>query len=152
MSGFLGAAYPWVLAAHVIFVIFLMASLFMMPRFFVYHHQTVVGSPEDKAWIEREDRLRRIIMNPSLIIVWVLGLALALNIDAFSQGWFHVKLLLVIILSGYHGWASGYSRKLARGQRPLSEKALRLLNEVPGILVSAVVVTVVVFGPRFGLG
>jgi len=152
MSGFLGAAYPWVLAAHVIFVIFLMASLFMMPRFFVYHHQTVVGSPEDKAWIEREDRLRRIIMNPSLIIVWVLGLALALNVDAFSQGWFHVKLLLVIILSGYHGWASGYSRKLARGQRPLSEKALRLLNEVPGILVSAVVVTVVVFGPRFGLG
>jgi len=152
MSGFLGAAYPWVLAAHVIFVIFLMASLFMMPRFFVYHHQTVVGSPEDKAWIEREDRLRRIIMNPSLIIVWVLGLALALNIDAFSQGWFHVKLLLVIILSGYHGWASGYSRKLARGQRPLSEKALRLLNEVPGILVSAVVVTVVVYGPRFGVG
>ena len=152
MSGFLGAAYPWVLAAHVIFVIFLMASLFMMPRFFVYHHQTVVGSHEDKAWIEREDRLRRIIMNPSLIIVWVLGLALALNVDAFSQGWFHVKLLLVIILSGYHGWASGYSRKLARGQRPLSEKALRLLNEVPGILVSAVVVTVVVFGPRFGLG
>jgi len=152
MSGFLGAAYPWVLAAHVIFVIFLMASLFMMPRFFVYHHQTVVGSPEDKAWIEREDRLRRIIMNPSLIIVWVLGLALALNVDAFSQGWFHVKLLLVIILSGYHGWASGYSRKLARGQRPLSEKALRLLNEVPGILVSAVVVTVVVYGPRFGVG
>ncbi|CAN5166163.1 protoporphyrinogen oxidase HemJ [soil metagenome] len=152
MIGFLGAAYPWVLAAHVIFVIFLMASLFMMPRFFVYHHQTVVGSPEDKAWIDREDRLRRIIMNPSLIIIWVLGIALALNIDAFSQGWFHVKLLLVIILSGYHGWASGYSRKLARGQRPLSEKALRLLNEVPGILVSAVVITVIIYGPHHGFG
>jgi protoporphyrinogen IX oxidase len=152
MSGFLGAAYPWVLAAHVIFVIFLMASLFMMPRFFVYHHQTVVGSPEDKAWIDREERLRRIIMNPSLIIVWVLGLALALNVDAFSEGWFHVKLLLVVILSGYHGWASGYSRKLARGQRPLTERTLRLLNEVPGILVSAIVITVIVYGPRFGLG
>jgi putative membrane protein len=152
MSGFLGATYPWVLAAHVIFVIFLMASLFMMPRFFIYHHQTVVGSPEDKAWIEREARLRAIIMNPSLIIVWLLGIALAINVDAFSQGWFHVKLLLVILLSGYHGWASGYSKKLARGERKLSDKALRLLNEVPGILVSAVVVTVIVYGPRFGLG
>lgn len=152
MIGFLGLAYPWVLAAHVIFVIFLMASLFMMPRFFVYHHQTVVGSAEDKAWIDREDRLRRIIMNPALVIVWVLGIALALNIGAFTQGWFHVKLLLVILLSGYHGWASGYCRKLARGERRLSEKTLRLLNEVPGILVSVIVVTVIVYGPRFGQG
>lgn len=150
MIGFLGAAYPWVLAAHVIFVIFLMASLFMMPRFFVYHHQTEPGSPEDKAWIDREARLRRIIMSPSLMIVWALGIALALNTGAFSQGWFHVKLLLVLILSGYHGWATGYSKKLAKGERRLSEKALRLLNEVPGILVSAIVVTVIVFG-RFGL-
>lgn len=150
MIGFLGAAYPWILAAHVIFVIFLMAGLFMMPRFFVYHHQTAVGSPEDKAWVDRENRLRRIIMNPALSLVWVLGLMLALNIDAFSQGWFHVKLLLVIVLSGYHGWAVGYSKKLAAGQRPLSEKTLRLLNEVPGILVSLIVVAVIVYGPRFG--
>lgn len=152
MSGFLGLAYPWVLAAHVIFVIFLMASLFMMPRFFIYHHQTVVGSQEDKNWIDRENRLRRIIMNPSLIIVWILGIALALNTAAFSQSWFHVKLLLVLILSGYHGWASGYSKKLARGERKLPEKTLRLVNEVPGILVSAIVITVIVYGPRFGLG
>jgi putative membrane protein len=152
MIGFLGMAYPWVVAAHVIFVIFLMASLFMMPRFFVYHHGCTPGSTEDKAWIDREDRLRRIIMGPSLIIVWVLGIALALNIGAFSQGWFHVKLLLVILLSGYHGWAAGYAKKLARGERPLPEKTLRLLNEVPGILVSAIVIAVIVYGPRFGLG
>lgn len=151
MIGFLGLAYPWVLAAHVIFVIFLMASLFMMPRFFIYHHQTAVGSPEDKAWVEREARLKRIIMNPSLIIVWVLGLALALNIGAFSQGWFHVKLLFVLLLSGYHGWAAGYAKKLARGERPIAEKTLRLLNEVPGILAAVIVVAVIAYGPRFGL-
>ncbi len=151
MIGFLGLAYPWVLAAHVIFVIFLMASLFMMPRFFIYHHQTAPGSPEDKAWVEREARLKRIIMNPSLILVWVLGLALAFNTGAFTQGWFHVKLLCVLILSGYHGWAVGYTKKLARGERPLPEKTLRLLNEVPGILVAIIVVAVIVFGPRFGL-
>jgi putative membrane protein len=149
MIGFLGSAYPWVLAAHIIFVIFLMSSLFMMPRFFIYHHQAAPGSAEDQAWISREMRLKRIIMNPSLIIVWVLGIMLALNTGAFSQGWFHLKLLLVLILSGYHGWAVGYSKKLARGERPLREKTLRLLNEVPGILVALIVVTVIVYG-RFG--
>lgn len=152
MAGFLGTAYPWVVAAHVIFVIFLMASLFMVPRFFVYHQQSPVGSAEDKAWIEREDRLRRIIMNPSLIITWLLGLMLALNVGAFSQGWFHFKLLMVLILTGYHGWAVGYAKKLARGERPLSEKTLRLLNEVPGVLAALIVIAVVVYGARFGGG
>jgi putative membrane protein len=142
--GFLGNSYPWVLAAHVIFVMFLMASLFMMPRYFVYHHQSIVGSTEDSAWIEREGRLKRIIMNPALIIVWVLGLMLAVNTGAFSQGWFHAKLALVLILSGYHGWCSAYAKKLAQGQRPLPEKTLRLLNEVPALLVTLVVILVIV--------
>ena len=78
-TGFLGVTMLWVKAAHVIFVIFLMAGLFMMPRFFVYHHQCAVGSDEDRKWIEREDRLRKIILNPSLVIVWILGLMLAFN-------------------------------------------------------------------------
>ncbi|HZV18593.1 MAG TPA: CopD family protein [Sphingobium sp.] len=142
--GFLGATYPWVLAAHVIFVIFLMASLFMMPRFFVYHHQTEVGSPEDKAWIEREQRLKRIILNPSIILVWVFGLMLAFNVGAFSQGWFHAKLVLVLILSWFHGWLVGYAKKLARGERPWPEKRLRMVNEVPALLVTLVVILVIV--------
>lgn len=142
--GFLGAAYPWVLAAHVIFVIFLMASLFMMPRYFVYHQQTDLGSPEDLAWIERESRLRRIIMNPSLVLVWLFGLMLAFHIGAWSQGWFHGKLLLVLILSGFHGWMVGYSKKLAAGQRPWPEKRLRMINEVPALLVTFVVILVIV--------
>lgn len=142
--GFLGAAYPWVLSAHLIFVMFLMASLFMMPRYFVYHHQTAVGSAEDKAWIEREARLRRIIMNPSLVLVWLFGLMLAVHIGAFEQGWFHLKLVLVILLSGYHGWAIGYAKKLARGERKLAEKTLRLLNEVPALVVTLVVILAVV--------
>ncbi len=142
--GWLGAAYPWVLAAHVIFVIFLMASLFMMPRYFVYHHQAVPGSAEDKLWIERESRLKRIIMNPSLVLVWLLGLALAFNIGAFSDTWFQLKLLLVLILTGYHGWCVGYAKKLALGQRPLPEKTVRMLNEVPALLVTFVVILVIV--------
>jgi len=142
--GFLGVTMLWVKAAHVIFVIFLMAGLFMMPRFFVYHHQCPVGSDEDKKWIEREDRLRRIILNPSIVIVWILGLTLAFNGGYWSEGWFHAKLLLVLGLSGYHGWLIGYFKKLKRGERPLSEKRLRMLNEVPGVIAAIVVILAVV--------
>jgi len=142
--GFLGVTMLWVKAAHVIFVIFLMAGLFMMPRFFVYHHQCPVGSEEDKKWTEREDRLRRIILNPSIILVWVLGLMLAVNGGFWSEGWFHGKLLLVLLLSGYHGWLVGYFKKLRRGERPLSESRLRLLNEVPGIAAAIIVILVIV--------
>ncbi len=144
LTGFLGATMLWVKAAHVIFVIFFMAGLFMMPRFFVYHHQCPVGSEEDRKWIEREDRLRKIILNPSIILVWVLGLMLAFNADVWREGWFHGKLLLVLLLSGYHGWLIGYAKKLAKGERRLSEKALRLLNEVPGVAAALIVILVVV--------
>ena len=143
-TGFLGVTMLWVKAAHVIFVIFLMAGLFMMPRFFVYHHQCAVGSDEDRKWIEREDRLRKIILNPSLVIVWILGLMLAFNGGYWSQGWFHAKLLLVLLLSGYHGWTIGYFKKLKRGERPLSEKRLRMLNEVPGVAAAIIVILAVV--------
>lgn len=142
--GFLGAAMIWVKAAHVIFVIFLMAGLFMMPRFFVYHHQCAVGSDEDARWIEREDRLRRIILNPALVVVWVLGLTLAFNGGYWSQGWFQIKFAFVLGLGAYHGWMIGYFKKLKKGERPLSEKALRMLNEVPGVVAAVAVILAVV--------
>lgn len=136
--------YLWLKSAHLIFVIFWMAGLFMMPRFFVYHQESAVGSEEDGKWIEREAKLRKIILNPSLIIVWVLGLFLAYDIGAFSQGWFHAKLLMVLALSGYHGWMMGYAKKLARGERTMTDKKLRLVNEVPGITAAVIVILVIV--------
>ena len=142
--GWLGLAYPWVKAAHVTFVIFWMAGLFLLPRFYVYHQEAAVGSPEDRAWIERESRVRSIILNPAMIVTWVLGLMLALNVDAIHQGWFHAKLALVIALSGYQGWLGGYGKKLANGQRPLSSKAVRMINEIPGIAAALIVVLVIV--------
>ena len=144
LTGFLGAAYPWVKAAHVTFVIFWMAGLFLLPRFYVYHHETTVGSPEDRAWIERESRVRSIILTPAMIVVWVLGLMLAVSLHAFSSGWLSAKLLLVILLTAYQGWLGLYGKKLAQGQRPLSNKALRMLNEVPGIATALIVVLVIV--------
>ncbi len=138
------AAYPWLKAAHVTFVIFWMAGLFILPRFYVYHHETTPGSAEDRAWIEREDRARTIILMPAMLIVWVLGLMLAVHLGVFGQAWFSAKLLLVVILTGYQGWVTSYGRKLANGHRELGDKKLRMMNEVPGILTALIVVLVIV--------
>ena len=142
--GFLGNAYPWVKAAHVTFVIFWIAGLFLLPRFYVYHHGTLEGSVEDRAWIEREARVRSIILTPAMLIVWILGLLLAVQIGAFGQHWFDAKFALVLLLTGYQGWLGAYGRKLAAGKRPLANKTLRMLNEVPGIATALIVVLVIV--------
>jgi protoporphyrinogen IX oxidase len=136
--------YPWIKAAHLIFVIFWMAGLFMLPRFFVYHQESAIGSDEDAKWISRETKLLRIIMNPAMVIVWLLGLVLVYQISAYKEGWFHLKLLIVLGLSAYHGWMVGYARKLASGVRTMSDKQLRLANEVPGIAAAVIVILVIV--------
>ena len=144
LTGFLGPAYLWVKAAHVTFVIFWLAGLFLLPRFYVYHQETPVGSAEDRAWIERESRVRSIILTPAMVLVWILGLMLAFNIDAWAEGWFMAKFAFVILLSGYQGWLGVYGKKLARGERPLSSKAVRMINEIPGIAAAVIVVLVIV--------
>lgn len=144
LTGWLGLAYPWVKAAHVTFVMFWIAGLFLLPRFYVYHQETAVGSPEDRAWIERESRVRSIILTPAMVVVWVLGLMLAFHLNVFGEAWFSAKLFLVVLLTGYQGWLGAYGKKLAAGQRPQSGKSLRMLNEIPGIAVALIVVLVIV--------
>lgn len=144
MQDMLAVTYYWLKAGHIIFVVFWMAGLFMLPRLFVYHQEAEPDSPENAQWIERERKLLSIILMPSIGVVWVFGLALAFAVDAWGQGWFHAKLALVIALSAYHGYLRGYARKLERGERPLSGRQLRLLNEVPGVAVALIVILVVI--------
>lgn len=148
MTGWLGSAYLWVKAAHVIFLIFWMAGLFALPRFLVYHQEAAIGSPEAVSWVERENKLRRIILTPSMILTWLLGLMLAANLGLLDGqaglGWLHAKLLFVVLLSGYHGWAVGYAKKLATGKPLLTGKQLRLINEAPALLIAIIVVLVIV--------
>jgi protoporphyrinogen IX oxidase len=144
MTGWLGAAYLWVKAAHLVFVIFWMAGLFMLPRFLVYHQESAADSPERAAWIEREQRLIKIILNPAMIIVWVLGLFLIVNIGEAYAPWFLLKLLAVFGLSGYHGWMIGYARRLAKGEARLTNRQLRMANEVPGVAAAIIVILVII--------
>jgi protoporphyrinogen IX oxidase len=136
--------YVWLKAGHLIFVIFWIAGLFMLPRFYIYHQEAAPGSAEEQKWIERERRLRTVIINPAMILVWLLGLSLAWITGAWSQHWFQAKFGLVLLLSAYHGWMIGYGRKLARGDRSMSGRALRMMNEVPGLAVVLIVVLVIV--------
>ena len=139
----LDLTYLWIKAAHIIFVIFWIAGLFLLPRYYVYHQESTPGSQEERRWVERERKLRNIIITPSMILVWIAGLTLATVGHWWSSGWLMAKFAIVIGLSAYHGYMIRYGRKLARGERPVSGRALRIMNEVPGIAVAAIVILVV---------
>ncbi|MGD9471536.1 MAG: CopD family protein [Novosphingobium sp.] len=144
MNEVLSMIYYWLKAGHIIFVIFWMAGLFMLPRQLIYMHGAAPGSEEEALWARRSRLLGKVILGPSLIAVWGLGLVLAATIGAWTQGWFLAKFLLVLGLSAYHGWMAATARKMAAGERPLAERTLRLVNEVPGIAAALIVVLVVV--------
>ena len=142
----LAGAYLWLLAAHIIFMVFWMAGLFILPRYLVHHQEAVEAGRTDEAgaWVEREAKLRRVILTPAMLVVIALGLVLATVGQHWREGWLHAKLLFVLLLAGYHGWAVGYTKKLAAGRPTLSGRTLRLLNEVPAVGLAVIVVLAVV--------
>ena len=133
--------YPWLTAGHVTFMVFWFAGLFMMPRQCIYMLDAPPGPEETAKWAHRMGLLRKIILTPRFLLVWVLGFTQAWAMEMFSKGWLHIKITLVVLLTGYHGWLVGQTKKMARGQRPLSDKALRLAGEIPGILLILIIVT-----------
>ena len=132
----------WLRIGHVVFMVFWLAGLFMLPRQCIYMLDHAPGSEGEAKWAERMGKLRKIILMPSIIVVWVLGLLMAYAFGYFSQGWLHAKMTLVLVLSGYHDWLVAQSKKMGRGQRPLSEKALRFAGEIPGLILILVVLLV----------
>lgn len=147
MEGFLGSAYLWVKALHVIMVIFWMAGMFMLPRFFAYHaeenQEFGVGSRQDKVWQLREQRLMRIIINPAMIAAWIAGLCLAFHLGWASGGWLLTKLALVLGLSGYHGFLSRWRRDFVAGRNQRSSRFYRLANEIPTLMTIPIVLLVI---------
>ena len=136
--------YLWIKAAHVIFVIALMAGLLIYPRYKLHQLSSKPGDELFETMREASDRLRKIILNPSLIIVWVLGLTmLYLNQGLLSQGWMHVKLVLVLILSGLHGYFISIGKKIDRGDVAPTSRTLKMLNEVPFLIMIFVVILAV---------
>ncbi|WP_341858867.1 CopD family protein [Qipengyuania sp. GPGPB31] len=144
MQDLLAMTYLWLKAGHIIFMVFWLAGLFMLPRQMIYLHPASPGSDESALWAKRIGLLRKVILTPSLIVVWVLGLLLAMTIGAWDQGWFHAKLLFVLLLTAFHGIMVARSKKMIAGDRPMSEKQLRMWGEFPGIMLATIVILVIV--------
>ncbi len=136
--------YLWLKAAHVIAVIAWMAGMLYLPRLFVYHCAAPVGSPQSETFKVMERRLLRVIINPAMMLTWGFGLALAIQGGWFASGWLHAKLLLVLVLSGIHGFLAGRVRDFARDRNMRSAKFYRIINEVPAVLMVLIVILVVV--------
>jgi putative membrane protein len=138
------AAYPWVKALHVIAVISWMAGMLYLPRLFVYHVDAERGSVQSETFKVMERRLLRAIINPAMIVTWAAGLWLGWHGFAFQAGWLQAKIVLVLVLSGIHGYLSAAVRRFAEDRNEKPARHWRIVNEVPTLLMIAIVILVVV--------
>ena len=136
----------YIKAFHVIAIIAWMAGLLYLPRLFVYHATSKVGSEQSETFKVMERRLLRYITTPAMLASWVLGLVLAFSgeIDWSRDGWFHAKLILVVALSAYHGLLAKWTRDFALDRNTHSARFYRIANEVPTLLMIFIVILVVV--------
>jgi putative membrane protein len=140
--------YGWIRAFHIIAVISWMAGMLYLPRLFVYHCTAEPGSVQSETFKVMERRLLRAIINPAMIATWLLGLWLAwhgpdIRYGWFASGWLGLKIALVIVLSGLHGLFARWVRAFGADQNPHSQRFYRIINEVPTIIMIAVVLLVV---------
>jgi protoporphyrinogen IX oxidase len=137
--------YVWVKALHVVSIIAWMAGLLYLPRLFVYHTETAPGSEGSERFKVMERRLLRAIMNPAMIAAYVFGIwMVVLSPDWLSQGWLHAKILLVLLLTGAHMAMARWRRAFAEDRNTRPQRFYRIVNEVPTVLMVAIVILVVV--------
>jgi putative membrane protein len=138
------ALYLWLKAAHVIAVIAWMAGMLYLPRLFVYHCDAEPGSRQSETFKVMERRLLRAIINPAMVATWALGLWLAFDAGLFAARWLQIKLVLVLAMSAMHGMFVRYVRDFAGDRNRHSRTFYRVINEVPTLLMIAIVILVIV--------
>ena len=136
--------YEWVKALHIIAVISWMAGLLYLPRLMVYHAVTEPGSEQSETFKVMERRLMKAIMTPAMIASWVFGLWAMWLIGAWLQGWFHAKLMLVVLMSAFHGFCVVWMKEFERDERKRRQRFFRFVNEIPTVIMIAVVILVIV--------
>jgi protoporphyrinogen IX oxidase len=136
--------YAWIKALHVIAVISWMAGMLYLPRLFVYHCEAEIGSKQSETFKLMERRLLKAIINPAMIVTWLAGLSLVWLGEWYSAGWLQLKFLLVLLLSAVHGFFSRCVRNFAADVNTNGKEFYRVVNEIPTVLMIAIVVLVVV--------
>ena len=146
MHEFLNTYYDWIKALHIIAVISWMAGMLYLPRLFVYHADAETGSELSETLKIMERRLLKIIMNPAMIMVWILGcLMLYAHWDLLKTApWMHAKFLFIILMTGVHHAYVKYMKNFAADKNKKSAKFFRILNEVPTVLMIIIVILVIV--------
>ena len=134
----------WMTALHVVAVISWMAGLLYMPRLFIYHCDASPGSEQSETFKVMEQRLLKVIMNPAMMVTWLLGLYLAWDVFRFQGGWLHAKITLVVILTIVHVLFSRAVRTFAEDGPRKSPRYWRMMNELPTVLMIAIVILVIV--------
>ena len=136
----------YIKAFHVIAIIAWMAGLLYLPRLFVYHAASKKGSEQSETFKVMERRLLRLITTPAMLAAWIFGLILAFSgaIDWSRDGWFHAKLVLVVLLSAYHGCLAMWTKDFALERNTHSPRFYRIANEIPTLLMIGIVILVVV--------
>jgi protoporphyrinogen IX oxidase len=135
--------YPWVKAFHIVAIIAWMAGMLYLPRLFVYHCDAEPGSKQSETFKVMERRLLNAIINPAMIVSWVLGLWLVLASGTHGAGWLHAKVALVLALSALHGFLVRWGRDFAADRNQHTQKFYRIINEVPTVLMIGIVLLVV---------
>ena len=135
--------YQWLLAFHIIAVIAWMAGMLYLPRLYVYHADTKPGSSQSETFKVMERRLLRAIINPAMVATWILGLSIAYLQNYWLQGWFILKLVLVLALSGVHGAFSAWRKDFEADRNTRPARFYRLWNEVPTLVMIGIVFVVV---------
>jgi putative membrane protein len=121
-----------------------MAGMLYLPRLFVYHAAAKPGSESSETFKVMERRLLNFIMNPAMALTWILGVVLLIQGGWMSAGWFHAKFVLVIAMSAMHGFFSRYVADFARDKNTRTQKFFRIVNEIPTVLLIAIVILAVV--------
>jgi putative membrane protein len=133
---------PWILAFHIIAVIAFMAGMLYLPRLFAYHTETVPGAADSERFKRMETKLLKVIINPAIIAVWILGLTLAWLTAAYLDTWLHIKFLLVLILSAMHGFNVKLWKEFQADKRDRTARFYKIINEVPAVLMVLIVILV----------
>lgn len=137
--------YPWVKALHVVAVISWMAALFYLPRLFVHHAERApVGSDMSETFKMMEMKLHRVIMNPAMMVTWAAGLFLAAMPGVASGGWFIVKFIAVLAMTGFHIWLGKQRKAFLADDVKHTGRTYRIANEVPTVLMLIIVIMVIV--------
>ena len=138
-------SYDVIKALHLISVMSWMVGLLYLPRLFVYHAETTVGSVRAETFKVMERRLLKAIMNPAMIASFAFGIwMIVLAPGLLYEPWMHVKILCVLLMAGCHGVFSKMRRRLENDEPPRPPRAYRIWNEVPTVLMVIIVFMAVV--------